>query len=403
MINYRTLIVIDRRGDKSTIRMRVKWCNSQRVASFNLHIRIDEGKFDLSTMRAKRNSFHFGVSSTEINRTIQAYEDAIAEAFNEYSRRGKTPTPEQLKNAVEKTDNQKKTPCMMFEEFIKDRERKIRMSYQTLGKYLQILEIIKTLPLPEVQDWDGEVYRQFFDYHSAKGLKSSTFKLRIITIQLFCKWANKTYGFKIPVEDFDYKEDKGGNPIIYLSPDELERLKNVITVTTIEKDTLDMFVFCAYTSLRFSDMQALLVSDIYDDKIHVLIRKTAKPVTIELNKHSRAIYEKRKDNGSERLFPRIHHEVYNQTIKRLCQRAEINDKIRINRYSINGRATAICEKWKLVSSHTARKTFVVSALRLGIPAEVIMKWTGHSSFQTMKPYIEIVDELRSKNMEKFNL
>ena len=29
MISYRTLIVIDRRGGKSTIRLRVKWCNSK--------------------------------------------------------------------------------------------------------------------------------------------------------------------------------------------------------------------------------------------------------------------------------------------------------------------------------------------------------------------------------------
>jgi integrase len=77
--------------------------------------------------------------------------------------------------------------------------------------------------------------------------------------------------------------------------------------------------------------------------------------------------------------------------------------VRRNAYGINGRSTTSTEKWKLVASHTARKTFVVNALRLGIPAEIIMKWTGHSNFQTMKPYIEIVDELKSKNMEKFDL
>lgn len=38
-----------------------------------------------------------------------------------------------------------------------------------------------------------------------------------------------------------------------------------------------------------------------------------------------------------------------------------------------------------------------------IPAtKIIMKFTGHSSFAAMKPYIAIVNELKEKAMERFN-
>lgn len=43
----------------------------------------------------------------------------------------------------------------------------------------------------------------------------------------------------------------------------------------------------------------------------------------------------------------------------------------------------------------------MNSLRLGIPAEVIMKWTGHSDFTAMKPYVAIVDELKKANMAKY--
>jgi len=43
----------------------------------------------------------------------------------------------------------------------------------------------------------------------------------------------------------------------------------------------------------------------------------------------------------------------------------------------------------------------VNSFRLGIPAEVIMKWTGHSDFTAMKPYVAIVDELKKENMAKY--
>ena len=31
-----------------------------------------------------------------------------------------------------------------------------------------------------------------------------------------------------------------------------------------------------------------------------------------------------------------------------------------------------------------------------------MKWTGHSDYKAMKPYIDIVDDIRANAMNKFN-
>ena len=53
-------------------------------------------------------------------------------------------------------------------------------------------------------------------------------------------------------------------------------------------------------------------------------------------------------------------------------------------------------------THVARRTFVVNALRLGIPPEVIMRWTGHSSFEAMKPYMKIIDEVKRTAMSRFD-
>ena len=45
----------------------------------------------------------------------------------------------------------------------------------------------------------------------------------------------------------------------------------------------------------------------------------------------------------------------------------------------------------------------VMLLSLGIPPQVVMKWTGHSDYKAMKPYIDIADEIKINAMEKFNL
>ena len=32
-----------------------------------------------------------------------------------------------------------------------------------------------------------------------------------------------------------------------------------------------------------------------------------------------------------------------------------------------------------------------------------MKWTGHSDYKSMKPYIDIVDSIKEESMTKFNI
>lgn len=42
------------------------------------------------------------------------------------------------------------------------------------------------------------------------------------------------------------------------------------------------------------------------------------------------------------------------------------------------------------------------SLMLGIPPQIVMKWTGHSDYAAMKPYIAIADSVKSDTMAKFD-
>ena len=39
---------------------------------------------------------------------------------------------------------------------------------------------------------------------------------------------------------------------------------------------------------------------------------------------------------------------------------------------------------------------------LGIPPQIVMKWTGQSDYAAMKPYIAIADSAKSDPMAKFD-
>jgi len=92
----------------------------------------------------------------------------------------------------------------------------------------------------------------------------------------------------------------------------------------------------------------------------------------------------------------------NRELKELCRLAGINEQIRITSYKGNQRKDEVKEKWELVGTHTGRRTFIVNCLSLGIAPNVVMKWTGHSDYKSMKPYIDIVDSIKASEMTKLD-
>ena len=89
-------------------------------------------------------------------------------------------------------------------------------------------------------------------------------------------------------------------------------------------------------------------------------------------------------------------------LKELGELAEINEPVSETYYKGSERIDTITPKYALLGTHAGRRTFICNALALGIPAQVVMKWTGHSDYKAMKPYIDIADDVKANAMSKFN-
>ena len=151
-------------------------------------------------------------------------------------------------------------------------------------------------------------------------------------------------------------------------------------------------------------MANLRRSDVSDTHISITTVKTADSLVIELNDHSRAILDKYADVHFEgdKVLPVISNQKMNDYLKELCELAEINEPVRETYYRGNERIDEVTPKYELIGTHAGRRTFICNALALGIPAQVVMKWTGHSDYKAMKPYIDIADDIKANAMSKFN-
>ena len=187
-------------------------------------------------------------------------------------------------------------------------------------------------------------------------------------------------------------------------------LKTILNLE-LKGDTLylepvrDIFMFCCFSSLRYSDASSLKWNDVKDDHIEVTTVKTADSLSIEINDMMGRILEKYRavpDKRNNLVFPYYTNQAMNRDLKKLCKLAGINEVIRITSYKDNERIYEVKEKWELVGTHTGRKTFIVNALSRGIAPSIVMKWTGHNDYKSMKPYIDIVDSIKASEMSKMN-
>jgi site-specific recombinase XerD len=199
-------------------------------------------------------------------------------------------------------------------------------------------------------------------------------------------------GFKVMKEEAD---------IIYLTEKELFTLMNLEGLTKSLEHIRDNFCFGCFTGLRFSDIAKINKSNIKEDFIEIKSEKTRESLKIPLNQHSKSILKKYEGESETRpLPPTISNQKTNEYLKELCEIAEIDEMIEMEKFSGSKKITIKKPKYNLVSSHTARRTFVTLSLEKGIRAEVVMNMTGHKEYQTFKKYIKITDKVKLLEMNR---
>ena len=166
----------------------------------------------------------------------------------------------------------------------------------------------------------------------------------------------------------------------------------------------DFWCFMAFTSLRVSDLKRLKVVHIHDGKIEMFAKKTSEHLIIPLIEEAQRILTlynicKKKDDY---IFDVQSPQKLNDAVKDAAKEAGL-DRIITEIYYIGTERKEESHKFcEIISNHDARRTFVSCSLAMGIPAETVMKCTGHKSYNTMKPYIETATETQALEMEKWN-
>lgn len=401
------------------IRMRVNFA-SKRI-EFTTGYRIDAAKWDTDKQRVRNGCTNkLKQSASEINASLLGYYTEVQEIFKKFEVEEIMPTPEQIKEAFnmlhkpieEEVKPKKSTPnafYKVFDEFVRDCGRQNDWTDSTYEKFAAVKNHLMNFRDGLTFDFfDEKGLNDYVTYlRDVKEMRNSTIGKQLSFLKWFLRWVFKKGVHQNNAYDsYKPKLKSTQKKIIFLTWEELNKLREfeIPAAKQALDQVRDVFLFQCFTGLRYSDVFNLRKSDIKGDHIEVTTVKTSDSLIIELNNHSKAILDKYKDVAFEddKVLPVITNQKMNDYLKELAELAGIDEPVRQTYYRGNERIDEVTPKYALLGTHAGRRTFICNALALGIPPQVVMKWTGHSDYKAMKPYIDIADDIKANAMSKFN-
>ena len=274
------------------------------------------------------------------------------------------------------------------DDFIKNAKRSDDTKRQFVATLNNLIEYEKEKDVKlKLTGIDLEFYDDFVDFLKMKDYAPNTIGNRIKNLKVFMNVAFKK---KIPVcLDFklpDFKKITEETFSVYLNEDELLKLYRLdLKANPLFDQTRDLFLIGAYTGFRFSDFSTLCKENFNQDAtIHKRTEKTEQEVVLPVHPIVQSIIKK---NNNE--IPKVPYFLFNITLREVVKTAEINSEVTYIK-TRGGKSETVTEpKWKLVGSHTARRSFATNAYLSGVPTISIMKMTGHKTELSFMKYIKI--------------
>ncbi len=271
---------------------------------------------------------------------------------------------------------------------------KSKKSWQRLWKEFQK----DTRKKYDFEDIDMNFYQTYKAYYFDKEYTANTFGKMVKELKTILNAAyweklhtNQEYNNpKFTMTKYDSTE-------VYLSRNEVDRLYNLDLSENPNHEIIrDIFLIGCYTALRFSDYSRINIDHIFDNLtpdgsgIKVLklrTKKTGTEVNIPLSPDAITILKRH-----DFTLPKTYEHKVNKAIKEICELAKINEPVEVRSVVSGEQKVEFQPKYKLVKTHTARRTGATLMYKAGIPSLSIMMITGHKTETNFMKYIKVGKE-----------
>ena len=343
----------------------------------------------------------------EFNSRLDIIENGINNAFRTLLNNGTQPNNQLLKIALENelSDNilqaKKITLFEFIDDYIKESERNKSSGtikvYNTTYTYLK--EYSKKHKPLDFESITLEFYNHYLSFlRTEYNLAANTVGKHIKTIKSFMNEAtDRGLNSNLDFKKSKFKTIREEADTVYLSITELEKIEKLdLKASPRLEKVRDLFLIGCYTGLRFSDFTQIKPENIVANNtiIEVRTQKTSDRVSIPLHKTVRTILKKY-DNKLPKAYT---NQTMNRYLKEVVSLAGIKEIIETTITKGGKVEKSTTAKNKLVSTHTARRSFATNLYLAEVPTISIMKITGHKTEKSFMQYIRVSQKENANNL-----
>jgi site-specific recombinase XerD len=341
-----------------------------------------------------------GVNESEINFALNEFKRVISKAELDTKFEQSQLSLDFIRTRLEEATGKKKrlfTFYDAFEEYIKEAE--IKKTINSKRIYEITRDKIKAFDtdnrfLLSFDNIDSKFESRFTEYLMVDcGLVNNTIGRYMKTIKSFMHFAAER-GYTTNYKFKSFRVIKQDADIIYLTEEELLKIYNLDALSKSLSMVRDAFCLGCFTGLRFSDLSELRLANLKQNFIELKSKKTRDFLRIPLNDYAREILKKHEGNPPVM----ISNQKMNDYIKDIGKEAGITTPIILTKYQGATKIEKSEPKYKFLSSHSARRTFVTLSLEKGMRPEVVMSITGHKDYATFKKYIKLTENVKLAEM-----
>lgn len=344
----------------------------------------------------------------EINAALKNIESKINSFIAESTTNGEPITRDSLRSMLDTYFGKKIAAShdfhSFFEEFIRlcdtrvsprrggqTIDYKTKREYARTYYYIQEYEKKRKLRL-EFRSITQSFFADFVTFLQEIGLSTNTIWHKTVSLKAVMKAAteqelNENTKYQL------FKNVSEESQAIALSEDELDMLARFdFSGSPRLERTRDLFLIGCWTGLRFSDFISIREENIKDGMLTIQQQKTNEFVTIPLH----SVFLRIWDKYEGKLPANISNQKFNDNLKDMCREAGLTGAVLKSITKGGKKQTTSYEKWQLVSSHTARRSFATNLYKSGFPSISIMQITGHKTESCFLKYIKVTKEEHAK-------
>ncbi len=358
--------------------------------AYQTKIKIDRSEWDLKTQRPKARRGEVGAQNRKITHELNEYQRIYDDLKGYYK---ESFTKEIIKQKFDEHFQLAKTVKKLnysdyFHIYIQQKKDSQSVQKDSWQKYTRIHTAILELEKKNkttyyLHDFDSAFFNDLITYYRKdKNISDNTLRRKLGFMKSFLNWCVKN-GYSVNTAFKDVKIKGRETSHIALSHADLEILE------TIELDETksyyrDLFLIGVYSGQRFSDYKRFDRTYIEGNNIVIRAKKTGQFSYIPLSKKLKRLLDKYDWN-----LHTISGQKFNDHIHEICRIAGFTEIVNRDKFFGNKKITEKIPRYKLIASHTARRTFITLSEQRGVSHSLIMKVTGIKSLKTLENYIRI--------------